>query len=62
MAKLDKTNLTKTQIKILLQEKRNKKLAKQHQKNLNEKFNKIIDTFNKDTELLQKEYEEKNME
>jgi hypothetical protein len=30
--------------------------------NLNEKFNKIIDTFNKDTELLQKEYEEKNME
>ena len=37
MAKLDKTNLTKTQIKILLQEKRNKKLAKQHQKNLNDK-------------------------
>ena len=37
MAKLDKTNLTKTQIKILLQEKRNKKLAKQYQKNLNDK-------------------------
>ena len=37
MAKLDKTNLSKTQIKILLQEKRNKKLAKTHQKNLKDK-------------------------